>query len=76
MLGRESRRKALTTLPVLLRPSLTEIKLPGGPIRVIGLDLGTTNSTVAEIVWHPNEGLSDPARCLVVKQEIAEGDYF
>jgi len=66
----------MTTLPVLLTPSSTEIKLPGEPLRVLAIDLGTTNSTVAEIIWHPDEGLSGPARCLVVKQETAEGDYF
>jgi len=66
----------MTTLPVLLTPSSTEIKLPREPLRVIAIDLGTTNSTVAEIAWHPDEGLAGPARCLVVRQETAEGDYF
>lgn len=66
----------MTTLPVLLMPSSTEIKLPGEPLRVIAIDLGTTNSTVAEIAWHPEKGLAGPARCLAVKQETAEGDYF
>jgi molecular chaperone DnaK (HSP70) len=66
----------MSNLPVLLTPSSAEIKLPTEPLRVIAIDLGTTNSTVAEIAWHPDEGLAGPARCLVVKQETAEGDYF
>jgi len=65
----------MTNLPVLLSPSATEISLPEEPFRVIAIDLGTTNSTVAELVWDPGEGLKGPARCLEVKQETLEGDY-
>lgn len=66
----------MTTLPALLRPPSTEIQLPREPFRVIAIDLGTTNSTVAEIAWDPDEGLAGPARCLAVKQETTGGDYF
>lgn len=52
----------MTTLPVLLTPSSTEIKLPEQPLRVLAIDLGTTNSTVAQIVCHRDEGLAGPAR--------------
>ena len=32
----------------------TRLKQPGRPIRVLGIDLGTTNSTVSEIRWDPS----------------------
>lgn len=31
-------------------PLAQEVRLPQLPVRVIGIDLGTTNSTVAELV--------------------------
>jgi molecular chaperone DnaK (HSP70) len=43
---------------------------------VLGIDLGTTNSTAAEISWHPNHGAPSPARCLEVEQPTAEGTYI
>jgi molecular chaperone DnaK len=65
----------MTSLPVLLTPSSTEIKLPRKSLRVIGIDLGTTNSTVAELVWRPEEGTLAPARCLEIPQQTQEGTY-
>jgi len=62
----------MTTLPVLLTPSSTEIKLPAKPMRVLGVDLGTTNFTAAEIAWNP-KGVVAAARCLTVQQETMEG---
>jgi molecular chaperone DnaK (HSP70) len=38
------------------------------PIRVIGIDLGTTNSTVAEIVYDPSSKADISIRCLAVEQ--------
>jgi molecular chaperone DnaK (HSP70)/tetratricopeptide (TPR) repeat protein len=46
-----------------------------GPLRVIGIDLGTTNSTVAEIVWSADEPLSANIRCLEIEQETSSGSY-
>lgn len=66
----------MNTLPALLTPASTEVKLPNKPIRVMSIDLGTTNSMVAEIVWEPDKGAPSQAHCLVVKQETSEGDYF
>lgn len=66
----------MNTLPALLTPTSTEVKLPKKPIRVLSIDLGTTNSTAAEIIWDPDKGAPSEARCLVVKQETSEGDYF
>jgi molecular chaperone DnaK (HSP70) len=44
--------------------------------RVLGIDLGTTNSTVAEVSWSPQtpETIS-PARCLEVAQPTLSGDF-
>lgn len=43
--------------------------LPLHPIRVLGIDLGTTNSSVAEGVWDPNGEAAPRARCLAIDQE-------
>jgi hypothetical protein len=37
---------------------------PAGALRVIGIDLGTTNSTVCEIVWEAEKASPNPPRCL------------
>lgn len=39
------------------------------PVRAIGIDLGTTNSTVAEIIYDPASPLLPEIRCLAVEQE-------
>ena len=42
-------------------------------VRVIGIDLGTTNSTVAELAWEPGmEDLPD-VRCIPVDQDTTQG---
>ncbi len=48
---------------------------PAGPIRVLGIDLGTTNSTVAEVVWDPAIPGGTTARCLEIAQPTPEGSY-
>jgi len=45
------------------------------PIRVIGIDLGTTNSTVAEILVESSAKDQLKARCLDVCQPTLEGEY-
>lgn len=41
--------------------------LPDKSIRVLGIDLGTTNSTVAEVIWR--KGTQDArAECIEIKQ--------
>ncbi len=57
----------------VLNPSGQAPQKVPAPIRVVGIDLGTTNSTVAEIVWRPNEDLK--VRCLEIDQETALGLY-
>lgn len=39
------------------------------PVRAIGIDLGTTNSTIAEIVYDPASPVLPEIRCLAVEQE-------
>jgi molecular chaperone DnaK (HSP70) len=44
-----------------------------GPLRVLGIDLGTTNSTVAEIVWSPGQAGPPEPRCLAIDQPTEAG---
>ena len=44
------------------------------PLRVVGIDLGTTNSTIAEVRWEPG-GAAPKARCVEVEQPTLEGTY-
>ncbi len=46
-----------------------------GPLRVLGIDLGTTNSTAAEIVWSPDQAGPPEPRCLAIDQPTEEGRY-
>lgn len=48
---------------------------PTHPIRAIGIDLGTTNSVVAEIQWSPGDSVSQlpTCHCLPIAQPTAEG---
>lgn len=41
--------------------------------RVIGIDLGTTNSTIAETIWQEGSGEPAHARCLEVDQQTTAG---
>jgi len=61
---------------MILRPEKGELKLPTKRLRVLGIDLGTTNSTAAEIAWHPDQGGPSQARCLEVEQPTSEGTYI
>jgi molecular chaperone DnaK len=42
-------------LLAILRPEGAELQVLPQPVRVLGIDLGTTNSTVAEIVWRADQ---------------------
>jgi len=50
------------------------LSLPANSLRVLGIDLGTTNSTVAEIRWKPGQEEID-VRCLEVEQDTPFGAY-
>jgi len=60
---------------IKLKPRRGEKNLPEKPVRVLGIDLGTTNSTVAEILWDPSRPDDMTARCLEVQQHTREGTY-
>lgn len=45
------------------------------PIRVLGIDLGTTNSTVSETIWERDKSLNLDIRCLEIDQETQSGLY-
>ncbi|MDR1728925.1 MAG: Hsp70 family protein [Acidobacteriota bacterium] len=54
----------------------TQLQKASAPLRVIGIDLGTTNSTVAEIVLNDIEKNMPPApKCIEVEQETYSGLY-
>lgn len=59
----------------LLTPEGRELQQNLGPLRVLGIDLGTTNSTVAEIVWSPDDDSAPVAHCIEVEQPTMEGNY-
>jgi len=44
------------------------------PLRVVGIDLGTTNSTIAEARWEPG-GAAPKVRCVEVQRPTLEGTY-
>lgn len=46
------------------------------PVRVLGIDLGTTNSTVAEIIWARDQTQPPVARCLEIEQPTETGVYI
>lgn len=55
--------------------SSSRFTAPTRPIRVLGIDLGTTNSTVSEIVWDPSDPKVPAARTLEVPQPTLEGTF-
>lgn len=61
------------TLIELLRLRDPDIKMPDKPLRVLGIDLGTTNSTIAEVIWDPSVPDSAEPRCLDVQQGTLHG---
>ncbi|MEW6233870.1 MAG: Hsp70 family protein [Candidatus Omnitrophota bacterium] len=58
----------------IITPENAQLRPNFQPIRVIGIDLGTTNSTVAEIHWHPTDNSIQP-HCLEIEQETTAGPY-
>lgn len=52
---------------------LKNIDLPSARVTAIGIDLGTTNSTVAEAVWDPDTPDVISVKSLEVSQETLQG---
>lgn len=46
------------------------------PVRVLGIDLGTTNSTVAEIVYDPTSKNDISVRCLAIEQPTGSRSHW
>jgi molecular chaperone DnaK (HSP70) len=60
--------------PVDIFPGLHEVK-DRRPVRVLGIDLGTTNSVVADLKWDPGQPDEIEASCIEIPQETLEGCY-
>jgi len=61
--------------PALFNPDGRNPAVQKVPVRAIGIDLGTTNSTIAEVFWDQSRPLEARARCLEVDQETDSGTY-
>jgi len=59
----------------LVHPAGCQIPADAKPLRVLGIDLGTTNSTVAEIRWDPTCPAEAELRCLDIDQETGAGIF-
>lgn len=46
------------------------------PVRALGIDLGTTNSTVAEIIYNPSRKEAAEIRCLAVEQQTGGRSWW
>lgn len=52
---------------------MTPLPIPNKPIRVWGIDLGTTNSAITEVVWEP--GMLEPkCHCIELAQKTETGE--
>lgn len=60
----------------LITPQNVQVRTPNEPLRVVGIDLGTTNSAIAEIVIHPGDTNLPEVRCLEVEQHTRQGEYI
>src|SRR4051812_20332831 len=59
----------------LLTPSGGSVGKDAKTLRVLGIDLGTTTSTIAEIRWDPERPEDLALRCLEVDQPTNAGVY-
>lgn len=60
----------------LITPPNTDIRCPEQPIRAVGIDLGTTNSTIAEVLWIHGDQDGPRVRCVEVEQPTRQGNYI
>jgi len=60
----------------LIQPDSSQLEMFSEPLRVIGIDLGTTNSTVAEIVYDPAKGDTNDIRCIAVEQQTTGRSWW
>ncbi len=57
------------------KPEIISKELPKETVRVIGIDLGTTNSTAVEIIWDPQNPDTYQLDCLDIEQPTLEGTF-
>ena len=62
-------------LALMLTRSVSVPETVPSPVRVLGIDLGTTNSTVAEVVWRRGQKEPVSAHCLEGAQPTDTGSY-
>lgn len=60
---------------LILDPSSSKITHLPSTVRVMGIDLGTTNSTVAEVSWTRGQISPPLARCVEIEQSTDTGPY-
>ena len=60
----------------LISPAKEALRKIKNPVRVIGIDLGTTNSTVAEIVYDPASKGDVGIRCIAVEQPTGNRSHW
>jgi molecular chaperone DnaK (HSP70) len=60
----------------LIFPEGTPGRKSRKPVRVLGIDLGTTNSTVAEVVYDPTSKGDISVRCLAVEQPTGSRSHW
>ncbi|MGE3843382.1 MAG: Hsp70 family protein, partial [Vicinamibacterales bacterium] len=65
----------MSDLLPILNPADARPRAVESPVRVVGIDLGTTNSTVTEIVWNRERPQDVRVRCLEVDQDTLFGVY-
>lgn len=70
-----SNNKTIPSDLSLILPLTKVPRTPVRPTRVIGIDLGTTNSTVTELTYVPGED-TPKARCVEVEQPTRQGIYI
>lgn len=62
-------------IDLIMREGISEENLTGS-VRVLGIDLGTTNSTVAEIIYDPERDDDVTVRCLAVEQPTGNRSHW
>ena len=60
----------------LIQHNSSQLEMFAEPLRVIGIDLGTTNSTVAEITFDPAKDDVSDIRCIAVEQQTTGRSWW
>ncbi|MEI6128214.1 MAG: Hsp70 family protein, partial [Pseudomonadota bacterium] len=58
----------------LFVPEMLNVKKLKNPVRVLGIDLGTTNTSATQILWSPESPGSVKAQCLEINQKLYGGN--